>query len=176
VKYLALATVMNTNLPEILENEWYLVRYSGETPEIAFHAAIYHLTEDKEGPGVQLSQSQYDMLQNAAVDRFLEIIVRDLLHKNSTSSMYRGICRSIVNHQRFRNFCVRQRREWPEVHEKAAAALCSFLETECELVKNSGRSSLINCTHRELRDFAADLGVDTRICFDTVEKLCVQSD
>ncbi len=167
---------MNTNLPEILENEWYLVRYSGETPEIAFHAAIYHLTEDSEGPLIKLSQSQYDMLQNAAVDRFLEIIVRDLLHKNSTTSMYRGICRSIVNYHRFRNFCVRQQREWPEVHEKAAAALCGFLETECELVKDSGRPSLVNCTRRELIDFAADLGVDTQICFDTAEKLCLKDD
>ncbi len=172
---MALVTVMNTNLPEILENEWYLVRYSGETPEIAFHAAIYHLTEDNEGPRVQLSQSQYDMLQNAAVDRFLEIIVRDLLHKNSTTTMYRGICRSIVNYQRFRNFCERQQREWPEVHEKAATALCAFLETECEIVKNSGRASLVNCTCRELKDFADELGVTTRICFDTAEKLCVQN-
>ena len=164
---------METDFLEIFENEWYLVRYSGETPEIAFHAAIYHLTEDREGPLTSLNQSQFDMLQDAAVERFSEIIVRDLLHKNSATSAYRGICRSIVNYHRFCNFCKRQQRDWPEVRATAAAALRSFLNTECAEVKKSGRPSLVNCTCNELRDFAIALGVVSHICFETVERLCV---
>ncbi len=168
--------MMSINLPEMIENEWYLVRHSGETPEIAFHSAIYHLTQDCKGPLICLDNRQITLLLDAAVARFFEIIVRDLLHENSTTPAYRGISRSIVNYRRFCNFCQRQQRDWPEVNKKTAAVLRSFLEKECEAVKNNDRASIINCTFEELRQFATELGVESEFCLKTVEKLCAEDE
>jgi hypothetical protein len=34
----------------IVEDELFLIRDSGELPEIAYHSSLYYLTEDQDGP------------------------------------------------------------------------------------------------------------------------------
>ncbi len=157
---------MNENLREAVEDEWYLVRYSGENPEIAFQASVYYLTRDEQGPVVVLSGEELAALQDAAVARFTEIIVRDMFHENYGTSAYRGISRSIVNYNRFKNFCERQRRKWPEVRQTAATTLRSFMEAECVLLKNPDRETIIDCSLRELQDFITELGVQVNCKLD----------
>ncbi len=148
------------NLNEILEDEWYLVRNSGETPEIALHSAIYFVTRAKNGPRATLTDEQFHRLREAAVQRFLEIVLRDLQHANSSTQEYRGIRRSIINFKRFGTFCERQRVDPCEVRRQAANALQVFLATELAEINCGKRPSIINCSYTELQLFAAELNVD----------------
>ena len=163
---------MNNDLSEEIENEWYVVRYSGETPEIAYNSAIYHLGRAENGPKVRLSEEQVEWLKQAAVDRFTEIILRDLQHANCLKSIYRGINRSIVNYRRFCMFCSRQQIEVDQVRDRAAAALVVFLETELQQLQNTNRPSIINCTYPDLHNYALELGVELGDTLEVLEKFC----
>ena len=99
---------MSASRREILEEEWLIVRHSGEIPEIALHSALYFLTEDPLGPCLQLSAEEIESLQDAAICRYQEIIMRDLCYENRNLSIYRGVRRAIVNWHRFVTFCERQ--------------------------------------------------------------------
>jgi hypothetical protein len=151
---------MDSSLAQLLEDEWYLVRHSGETPEIALHSAIYFLTRAKDGPHVVLGSEQVDMLLAAATTRFAEIILRDLLHANHGKSMYRGINRSMINYKRFSIFCQRQKVDPECVRCQAAEAFRNFLSLECEEVSRGKRGTIVNCTYVELAEFARQLQVD----------------
>ncbi len=146
-------------MEEIFENEWYLIRYSGETPEIAFNAAIYYLCRSQQGPGVILEEGQVELLRSAAVDRYIEIIVRDLIHENHNTPVYRGVSRSIVNYQRFQTFCQRQDMSVVAVKNKAAQALQLFIERELRETEDGERPSLIDCSYDELARYAVELGL-----------------
>jgi len=61
---------------EVLEEEWLIVRHSGEIPEIALHSALYYLTDDPDGPRLQLSGEERESLQEAAATRYHEIMHR----------------------------------------------------------------------------------------------------
>lgn len=157
---------------EAIENEWYIVRHSGETPEIAYHSAIYYLTRAATGPQLNLAESQVCRLKSAAVERYKEIVLRDLLHTNCNTSAYRGIARSIVNYGRFSLFCARQQLADPGIRKLAASALQTFLETERALVQKGRLPSIINCSYRELQDFAALLGVPWLPGYAYLERYC----
>ncbi len=152
---------------ELIENEWYVVRHSGETPEIALHSALYYLTRAKDGPKLTLSAKQLDELQDAATARFFEIIVRDLKHENANKSIYRGVERSIVNYQRYLNFCERQELG-DRLREQVGKQFCVFLSQELVLLKNDASESIVNCSFDDLSDFADLLNVD---CIDQLETL-----
>ena len=167
---------MESSLNEILEDEWYLVRHSGETPEIALHAAIYYVTRAKDGPRATLNSAQFERLRDAAVERFSEIILRDLQHANSSSKTYRGIRRSIINFRRFCTFCERQSVDPDEVRRQAANALLVFLAKELVEINCGKRPSIINCSRRELQFFAAELRIDLLDKFAGIEAFCISAD
>ncbi|OEU56284.1 MAG: hypothetical protein BA862_05785 [Desulfobulbaceae bacterium S3730MH12] len=145
------------------EDEWYIVRYSGEIPEIAFNSAIHYLSRAQDGPHLTLSEEQNHLLKKAALDRYHEIVIRDLLHENHQKPIYRGIKRSIDNYHRLRKFCFRQQLDPGETREEAARLLPLFLKTEVDEVKKYHRPSIINCTYSELQQFAEDLQVPLSI-------------
>jgi hypothetical protein len=151
---------MTSKLSEILENEWYLVRYSGETPEIALHSAIFHLSEDQDGPKIHLDHEQLAMLKKAAADRFSEIILRDLQHVNIGSKAYRGIGRAIVNFKRFLTFCERQKYDPEPTRRQTAAAFSHFMATEIAVVSSGMRQSIVNCSYKELLELSNILAVN----------------
>lgn len=163
---------MNDTLQEILENEWYIVRYSGETPEIAYNSALYQLARAEDGPRLDLSEEQLVWLKDAAVDRFSEIILRDLQHGNSTKSTYRGICRSIINYRRFCTFCSRQNLAVGHIRRQTAEALVVFLQTELTQQQKQNRPTIINCTYPELQSFAGELGVELGKMASALTTLC----
>lgn len=163
-----------TEVDEILENEWYLVRHSGEIPEIAYNASIYHLTRAKEGPHLTLTAKQQATLLEAAIERFYEIIVRDLDHANHNTSIYRGIERSIANYERFLTFCARQQRDPELVRGRVTLMFVSFLDTEYRLVQ-AGQPTIINCTSPRLLDFAHLLGVESEKGAELAALACCKS-
>jgi hypothetical protein len=166
----------NDNVAALLEDEWLLVRNSGETPEIALHSALYYLTVSEEGPRLTLSEHQIGSLRCAATERFLEIIVRDLQHVNYGTPGYRGIQRSIINYRRFCAFCKRQKIERMKVQGAAAEALLRFLEIEVKEVEGMPRTSIINCSFETLETFAADLKIDVNLRFPGLGKLCIDAE
>lgn len=151
-------------LVEVLENEWYAVRHSGEIPEIALYSSLYYLTEDESGPGLKLAPEQCRMLVEAAESRYREIVLRDLRHANSESSSYRGVRRAIANWQRFETFCRRQQLDCSGFKREVAAALLVFL---------SKRHSSLNCTFAELSNFADQLGLVSSVLPAAIRPLCL---
>jgi hypothetical protein len=157
---------------EVIENEWHIVRYSGETPEIAYNSAVYYLTRAHDGPHIDLSDQQIGWLKDAAVERYTEIVLRDLQHSNSTKSIYRGIGRSIINYRRFCVFCSRQHLQVDNVRNLAAEALLIFLETESAQLQSGKKPSIINCTYTELLSYAVLLGLDLEEKYRVLEGHC----
>lgn len=146
-------------LDEIFENEWYIVRYSGETPEISYNASIYYLTRAVDGPKAKLSDEQVEQLKQAAFERYREIVLRDLYHENCADSSYRGVLRSIYNYERLCKFCGRQQLSPEVIRKEAAVLLEQFLQTELQRIETDDKSTIINCTFDDLREFAGTLGV-----------------
>ena len=163
---------MSDDLTEVIENEWFIVRHSGETPEIAYNSAIYYLSRAQDGPRINLDEKQVKTLKEAAVERYQEIVLRDLLHANCSKSIYRGIARSIVNYHRFCMFCKRQQLEVNRVKSQAADALAVFIETEIEELQKTDRPSVINCSCQELQRYALELGVELGERSEVLAKLC----
>jgi hypothetical protein len=163
---------MTSDPQEAFENEWYIVRYSGETPEIAYNSAIYYLSRAKDGPQLYLDAKQIELLRNAAVDRYREIVLRDLQHAHSTKSIYRGVGRSITNYQRFCKFCERQQLDGSGVRKETAEAFMVFLETERDQLQTTNRSTIIDCTYQELKNYAVLLGMEFDNRYAALAKHC----
>ncbi len=168
-------TIMNQpteRATEAIENEWFAVRHSGETPEIALHSAIHYLTEDQEGPGLVLAEEEISSLRQAAAERYLEIILRDLQPANRDLALYRGVKRSIINYHRYQSFCRRQQLDGHTVIPEVAAALLLFLVNEVVAVAKHGRSPSINCSFLELNVFAQQLGLVEENLPSAIAELC----
>jgi hypothetical protein len=161
-----------TDVEELVENEWYIVRHSGEIPEIAYNSSIYYLTRSAAGPALQLSVKQSKMLKDAATDRYLEIVLRDLDHSNAGTSMYRGVARSMCNYERFCSFCARQQISPEIVRTPAAKALALFLRVELSLFEKRDSSSTLNCSVSQLQQYADVLGVEFGSTYALLEQVC----
>ncbi|MGV1100510.1 hypothetical protein ACUUL3_14035 [Thiovibrio sp. JS02] len=145
---------------DFLAEEAIIVRNSGEIPEIAFHGSIYYLSEDPDGPQLELNEHDFALLRSQAVARYCEIILRDLTPENRDKSIYRGIRRSICNWERLGKFCQRQDIALEKrLRQEFGKALGSFLRQEEAEVREGLRASCLNCTEAELRRFALDLGL-----------------
>lgn len=150
---------MSSESAEHLENEWFLVRHSGETPEIALYSALHYLTEAEDGPRLSLTGEQFSLLKEAAGERYREIVLRDLQPENRDKTIYRGVKRAMVNFRRYECFCRRQSFDGQDFKKEVAASLLIFLATECVEVARGGRSSSINCSFPELNTFAQEIGL-----------------
>lgn len=144
---------------EIIEDEWYLVRYSGEIPEIALNSSFYFLTRDKNGPGIELSEEQVLRFTSAAQDRFHEIILRDMIPENRDKTIYRGIRRSIANWERYQQFCGRHDLDADEFKHQVAEHLLHFLDVHQAEVCSGDDCPLLDCTYDELIQFIQALGL-----------------
>ena len=89
---------------EQVDNEWYVVRHSGEIPEIALHSSLHYLKEAADGPRLSLTHRQELLLKQAAAERFKEIVLRDMTHANRGLSISRGLKRSIIHYRRYQRF------------------------------------------------------------------------
>jgi hypothetical protein len=158
---------------ELLEDEWLMVRHSGEIPEIALHATLYHLREDLNGPRLQLSTEEIQQLQEAAKSRYLEIILRDLCYENSKLSIYRGLRRAIFNWSRFVSFCRRQDATCYNLHrQEIAEALLTLLNKAVQTTDNDVFGLIFNCTFNNLALFAQELGISRQQLPEGIHLYC----
>ncbi|MCK5544700.1 MAG: hypothetical protein KAI35_05750, partial [Desulfobulbaceae bacterium] len=96
---------------DYLEEEAIIVRNSGEIPEITYHGSIYYLTKDPEGPGLTLDNEDLSRLKNEVVERYRNILLRDMILENRDKGLYRGLARSIANWRRLYEFSRQEERD-----------------------------------------------------------------
>ena len=158
----------------ILEEELLMVRHSGEIPEVALHASLHYLCEDQEGPRFILADEEMRALQDAALERYREIILRDLDVANRDRSLFRGIKRALHNWYRFARFSEAIASPIENFRMIAAHALLTFLQQELEDVRSGARPSSINCSTEALVAFVHTLGMDPTTLPDDWHQLCEQ--
>ncbi|MBU0664102.1 MAG: hypothetical protein KJ990_06090 [Proteobacteria bacterium] len=155
---------------EVLEDEWLIVRNSGEIPEIAFHSTYYYLTEDPDGPQLQLDREEIQYLQEAATARYQEIILRDLCFENRELTIYRGVQRAIFNWRRSVAFCERQDIACHDLRSTTKEAFLLLLKkarrTNSTAPISPGAINtfpslafVFNCSSHDLTLFAQELGI-----------------
>ena len=144
---------------DYLEEEAIIVRNSGEIPEITYHGSIYYLTKDPEGPGLTLDNEDLSRLKNEVVERYRNILLRDIILENRDKGLYRGLARSIANWRRLYEFSRQEERDISRIRSDAADALKNFLHGEISDAQNKSRASSINCSAPRLEEFAKDLGI-----------------
>jgi len=142
-----------------LEDELLIIRHSGEIPEVTMHGSIHFLTEDQTGPGLKLTKQELHLLQSMVVERYREIIFRDLDPANRDKGLYRGLARCVANWQRMRLFCGRANFTISSTRIEVRNLLRDFLENESIEVKQGVRTSSVNCCIEELEKFSKELGL-----------------
>lgn len=159
----------------LLEEEFLLVRHSGEIPEVALHASLYYLCEDGEGPCLRLTPEEIDGLRQAALARYREIILRDLEPANRDRSLFRGIRRANHNWYRFVRFSDSIDEPYGKFRLKAVEALVGYLRLELDEVADGARAPSVNCTAEALLTFALAMGLDPTRMPAGWERLCLPS-
>jgi len=155
-----------------LTDELLIVRHSGEIPEVALHGSLYYLTCAPDGPGLVLSEAEIRTLKGMVVERYREIIGRDLEPANRDRSLYRGLARAAVNWQRLEKFCRREGLPAEAWRPEIRTALANFLRIEAAEVAAKSRRSSINCPAAELRAFAISVGLSPTGMAPGWENLC----
>lgn len=156
----------------ILEEEYFIVRHSGEIPEITLHSSLYHLTENQEGPGLVLTPEEHRLLEDAAMDRYHEIVIRDLKPENRDLGLYRGVRRTIYNWHRLQDFCDRINRDCSAFRPVVRQALIDFMYHEVTEVQKGLRCSCVNCTPDQLQEFCRELDLPLNALPEQWQTLC----
>lgn len=158
---------------ELLGDEWLIVRNSGEIPEITFHSSCYYLTEEKDGPALQLTEEELMDLKDAALQRYHEIILRDISIENFHKTIYRGVRRILYNWQRCEAFVQRQSISGGQFRETAAQAFILFLEQGVSVAGKALPENFINCTVKELAELSKELGVPDELLPSDLARFCL---
>ena len=161
---------------EYIEEEAFLVQNSGEIPEVTLQSSLHYLTEDPDGPGLELNGDDIIPLKQAVVERYRAIILRDLDPGNRDKRIYRGLARCRVNWQRLRKFCARENIDFAGIRAETAEALQYFLQQEVLDVKGGKRSSCINCSREDIDSLSASLGLSSADLPQGWQELCPEDD
>lgn len=164
---------MSEDRQALIEDEWLIVRHSGEIPEIALSSVLFYLTEDPEGPLIELSEEEMNHLTRAAELRYHEIVLRDLQPENRDKTIYRGIKRTIYNYHRFLSFCHRRNVDTHPFQLEVARHFLTFLKQEKADVQTNQRSCSVNVPYSGLVKFAEDLGLAEIDLPTGFEKICL---
>lgn len=160
-------------LHEIIEDEVLIIRHSGEIPEVAFHGALYFLSEDPEGPcTVNLPDRYFMSLVDAVVERYRFIIIRDLTPRNRDKRIYRGVKRGVVNWKRLEKFASMYKVDLSGIREEVAVALNDFIVQEFDDVSCGEREPVINCSLEQVLEFSANLGVELAVSQELLREIC----
>jgi hypothetical protein len=100
-------------------------------------------------------------LQDAALARCREIILRDIDPQNRDKTIYRGVARTIANYYRMTAFCRRIGRHCSEeVTVEVREALVGFIRQELSDFQSGRRASSINAEASIISYFLQELGYD----------------
>lgn len=157
---------------QYIEEEALIVRHSGEIPEVALHGSVYFLTTDPDGPAIHLDQNDLLHLKKIVVERYCEIIRRDLDPENRDKTIYRGLARSYANWSRLTQFCNRENFQIEEIRMEMAFLLRSFLHNEAKEVFSKERKTCINLSMASLDNYRKELGLAAKNLPENVILLC----
>lgn len=160
------------NKKNILSEEAFLILHSGEIPEVAYHSSIHYLTKDPEGPLLNIEPQDLISLEEAVVQRYRTIILRDLTPGNRDRSVYRGLKRCAANWRRLVNFPDKRSIDISSIRMEVADALKDFLRQEIMDVSSGKRNTCINCSYSVLTELAYGLGLSRDDLPTRVEMLC----
>lgn len=160
-------------IKDLIEDEWYHVRFSGEIPEVALHSSIHFLTEDSEGPRIELDVDNLNYLEGAVIARYREIIFRDINPENKKKSIYRGVLRAIANWRRLKRFCHRHGLNYSGIKTEVAQQFLIFLEKEIAEIAENPEATSINCSFVDLDSFAGELGVCLKALQEKLKPICL---
>ncbi len=155
-----------------IAEEIFVVEHSGEIPEVTLQSSLHYLTEDPDGPGLELNGDDIIPLKQAVVERYRAIILRDLDPGNRDKRIYRGLARSRANWQRFRKFCAGENIDFTAIRAETAKALQYFLQQEVLDVKGGKRSSCINCSREDIYSLSESLGLSSADLPQGWQELC----
>ena len=155
-----------------IAEEAFMILHSGEIPEVYLHGSLYYLTEDHEGPGLELQADDIFPLKQAVGKRYRQIILRDLEPRNREKRIYRGLARCAANWQRWLKFCSRENLDFVAIQGETAEALQTFLKQEVAEAESRIRPSSINCSCREIENLAKSLGISPDDLPEGWQKLC----
>lgn len=158
---------------ELLEDEWLIVRHSGEIPEITYHSSLYYLSVDPDGPGLDLRDAEKNHLKDAALQRYHEIVLRDIQLENFHKTIYRGVKRTIYNWHRYMAFKARQNIDSNALCEPAAQMLILFLEQGAKAAGKSLPQNFLNCYFDELLAFAKELNIQHEKLSPKLAQFCL---
>lgn len=144
---------------ELISDEVFMLTDGGEMPEVAFHSAVYYLTQDEDGPCLELGEEEVAILKEAVVKRYKTIILRDLCPETKTKSIYRGLERSAANWQRLKLYAERENMDISLIQKQVGQALLNFLRHEHDAVICQGEVCCVNCSPERLMAYAKSLGV-----------------
>ena len=156
----------------LIVEEVFVVQNSGEIPEVTFHEALYYLTEDVDGPGLQLNFDDILPIKQAVLKRYRAIILRDLDPQNRDKSLYRGLARCSANWKRMEKFCAREKIVFSAIQTETADALINLLCVEIADVRSGRRSSSVNCCQEEIEELAQLLRLSAGDLPKGWQKLC----
>ena len=140
------------------EAEW--IENSGEIPEVAFYEAIFNLTEREDGPRLTLTPEDMSVLEDAVIERYKIIILRDLYYPNRSSPIFRGIKRAVINYDRLKKYQARKNRKASNWKEAIGQSLINYIEREyCDISKGR-RYTTLNCAREKIEEFAEELGIN----------------
>ncbi len=162
-----------TSDQHIIEDELLIIRHSGEIPEVALQGSIFFLTSDPQGPGLTLGSEELQQMKEKVVERYLEMIARDLEPENRDKSIYRGLARCIVNWQRMARFCNRESFDLEPLRIYTSNSLILFIKREKDDV-GKGKTSSINCCRFTLNGFVDELGIVPRELPTGWHELCLE--
>lgn len=158
---------------ELLDDEWLIVRHSGEIPEITYHSSLYYLSQDVEGPRLQLLETELSRLKDAAMQRYQEIVLRDINLDNFHKSIYRGLRRTLYNWQRLKMFAKRQALDYVGFDAVVAEELLTFLRLGVATAGRDVPDNFINCREGQLLEFVTELGIETQQLPREIGRFCL---
>lgn len=161
-----------TDLRNLIEEEVFSIRHSGEIPEVAFHTSLHYLREDLEGPQIEIAPEDIHRLKDAVEKRYRRIVMRDLNPHYRNRSIYRGLARAMANWHRLVRFCEREKRDVDVHRQDVAAALLSFLAIETADIDSGRKPSPANCSATELAGFTEALGLDSYRLPEGWQRVC----
>jgi hypothetical protein len=147
------------NKKNILSEEAFLILHSGEIPEVAYYGSIHYLTEDPEGPLLDIEPRDLISLEEAVVQRYRTIILRDLTPANRDRGIYRGLKRCAANWKRLVSFSDKRSIDIFSIRQEVIKALKDFLSREIIDISSGKRKTCINCSYSVLTEFAYSLGL-----------------
>ncbi|MBU4069100.1 MAG: hypothetical protein KKH17_12545, partial [Proteobacteria bacterium] len=107
-----------------------------------------------------LTSADIKFLEDAVVNRFKTIILRDLEFANRKSSIFRGLKRAIINYNRLKKYQRKKNRTDSGIEKVIGYSLIEYIRCECEDISNKRYYRTINCTIEELEQFADELGIN----------------